>query len=72
MTHCFLLKKGFQVTAIDASEKMVEATRAYSHSGWAYQQGHMAFENYSLSKKFNGIWACASLHFMLRLKTVER
>ena len=56
VTHCFSLK-GFQVTAIDASEKMVEATRRTA----AVETHHMAFENYSLSKKFNGIWACASL-----------
>ena len=53
----FFAQKGFQVTAIDASEKMVEATRRIA----AVETHHMAFENYSLSEKFNGIWACASL-----------
>ena len=36
---------------------MVEATRRIA----AVETHHMAFENYSLSEKFNGIWACASL-----------
>lgn len=48
---------GYQVCAFDASEAMVNATTEY-----AGVETHLAtFDSFSSAKKFDGIWACASL-----------
>ena len=51
------LKKGFQVTAFDASAKMVEL--ASKQTGVAAFQ--MRFQELNYEQEFDGIWACASL-----------
>lgn len=51
------LKKGFQVTAFDASAKMVEL--ASKQTGVAAFQ--MRFQELKYEQEFDGIWACASL-----------
>ena len=51
------LKKGFQVTAFDASAKMVEL--ASKQTGVAAFQ--MRFQELNYEHEFDGIWACASL-----------
>ena len=51
------LRLGYEVVSIDASERMVEATR--SVTGADVQQ--MNFESAEFEREFDGIWACASL-----------
>ena len=51
------LQLGFEVVSIDASERMVEATR--SVAGGDVQQ--MNFESVDFEHEFDAIWACASL-----------
>jgi 2-polyprenyl-3-methyl-5-hydroxy-6-metoxy-1,4-benzoquinol methylase len=51
------LKKGFRVTAFDASAKMVEL--ASKQTGVAAFQ--MRFQELNYEHEFDGIWACASL-----------
>jgi len=48
---------GFDVTAIDASIAMVEATRSYA----TVPVQHCTFLQFTASVPFDGIWACASL-----------
>ena len=57
------LGRGYRVTSIDASQKMVHATTALT----AQKALRMAFEEVGFSEKFDGVWACASLlHVPLR------
>lgn len=51
------LKKDFQITAFDASAKMVEL--ASKQTGVAAFQ--MRFQELNYEQEFDGIWACASL-----------
>jgi SAM-dependent methyltransferase len=51
------LKKGFQVTAFDASAKMVELVSKQTDIV-AFQ---MRFQELNYEQEFDGIWACASL-----------
>lgn len=51
------LKKGFRLTAFDASAKMVELTS--KQTGVAAFQ--MRFQELNHEQEFDGIWACASL-----------
>jgi len=51
------LKKGFHVTAFDASLKMAEI--ASHQTGLVVDQ--MRFQDLSYDSEFDGIWACASL-----------
>ena len=57
------LGRGYHVTSIDASRKMVQAATALTA-----QKAHlMAFQEVGFSEKFDGVWACASLlHVSLR------
>ena len=50
-------RMGYEVVSIDASERMVEATR--SVTGGDVRQ--MTFESAEFEDEFDGIWACASL-----------
>ena len=51
------LGRGYHVTSIDASRKMVQAATALTA-----QKAHlMAFQEVGFSEKFDGVWACASL-----------
>ena len=51
------VRLGYEVVSIDASERMVEATR--SATGGDVRQ--MTFESAEFEYEFDGIWACASL-----------
>ena len=51
------LKRGYEVTALDASEAMVEL--ASQHIGRPVL--HMSFDQVRFREHFDGIWACASL-----------
>ncbi len=51
------LSMGFDVEAIDASEKMV--SYATNHTG--IQVKHEAFQDFNVVAKYDAIWACASL-----------
>jgi SAM-dependent methyltransferase len=51
------LGRGYQVTAVDASSRMVEA--ATRLSGQQVQQ--LAVEELDIESAFDGVWACASL-----------
>ena len=53
----FFIAAGFEVVAIDASSKMVEATRKLTGADCR----QMSFEELKLENDFDGIWACASL-----------
>lgn len=53
----FFLRKGYRVTAFDASEKMVE--KASQLTGLAVLQ--LQFQHVSFEMTFDGIWACATL-----------
>jgi len=53
----FFIAAGFEVVAIDASSKMVEATRKLTGADCR----QMSFEKLRLENNFDGIWACASL-----------
>lgn len=55
-TH-FFINNGFQVVAIDASSKMVAATREATGADCRL----MSFEDLKLENDFDAIWACASL-----------
>lgn len=58
------LDRGYAVTAVDASEKMVEATtRLTGVPALKLQFQQMDFEN-----RFDGIWACASLLHVPRVE----
>ena len=58
------LRLGYEVVSIDASERMVEATR--SVTGGDVQQ--MTFESVDFEHEFDAIWACASLLHVPRKK----
>jgi len=51
------LERGYEVTALDASEAMVEL--ASQHIGRSVL--HMSFDQVQFRERFDGIWACASL-----------
>ena len=53
----YFLDEGYEVTAIDASEKLVEL----SSNLIGQQVLHMRFEDINFKEEFAGIWACASL-----------
>ncbi len=52
-------KKGFQVTAIDASKELIKLASTWSPIEINYQV--MKFEEMNFEGEFDGIWACASL-----------
>ena len=58
----YFKQNGFQVVAIDASAKMVQATQRLS--GVDCRQ--MSFEHLAFEKEFNAVWACASLLHVAR------
>jgi SAM-dependent methyltransferase len=51
------LRLGYEVVSVDASERMVEATRSVT---WGDVR-QMTFESVEFEDEFDGIWACASL-----------
>jgi SAM-dependent methyltransferase len=51
------LERGFEITALDASETMVEL--ASQHIGRPVL--HMSFDQVQFRARFDGVWACASL-----------
>jgi SAM-dependent methyltransferase len=51
------LDRGYSVTAIDASEKMVEATNFLT----GISAVKLQFQQMEFANDFDGIWACASL-----------
>ena len=53
----FFINAGFEVVAIDASSKMVKATKKLTGADCR----QMSFEELKLENDFDGIWACASL-----------
>ena len=58
------LRAGFHVTAIDASPEMVRL--AADHTGLDVKL--MTFDDISWTERFDGIWACASLLHVARLR----
>jgi SAM-dependent methyltransferase len=58
-------KKGFNVTAVDASPELVE--KAKLHTGLDVRL--MRFEEIEFNNQFDGIWACASLLHVSRADT---
>lgn len=60
----FFITQGFNVIAIDASLKMVNATKKMTGADCR----HMSFEKLNLEKNFDAIWACASLLHVRRKK----
>jgi len=62
----FFIAAGFEVVAIDASSKMVEATRKLTGADCR----KMSFEDLSLENDFDAIWACASLLHVKRKNLV--
>ena len=60
----FFINQGFRVVAIDASLKMVNATKEMTGADCR----HMSFENLNLEETFDAIWACASLLHVRREK----
>jgi len=53
----YLLEKGFDVTAMDASEELCELARI--HIGYDVLQ--LSFAEMDFNEVFDGVWACASL-----------
>jgi len=53
----YFIKLGYDVVAFDASDKMVEISSKLIGK----KVYRMTFEDFSLDKNFDGIWACASL-----------
>lgn len=51
------LKRGYEVTACDASARMVELARQKT----GIQVAQLRFQDFSFVDQFDGIWACASL-----------
>ena len=51
------LDRGYQVTAIDGSKQIVDATTRLTRQPAI----HMRFQQMAFEDKFDGIWACASL-----------
>ena len=56
------LDRGYQVTAIDGSKRMVDATTRLT----GQPAIHMRFQEVEFEDKFDGIWACASLLHLSR------
>jgi len=63
----YFLDQGYQVTAIDGSKKMVAA--AAELTGLAVQQ--LQFDDMSYQHEFDGIWACASVLHVEKIKMME-
>lgn len=63
----YFKQSGFQVVAIDASAKMVQATQRFADVDCR----QMSFEHLSLEREFNAIWACASLLHIARDRLVS-
>jgi len=61
------LERGYEVTAMDASEAMVEL--ASQHIGRPVL--HMSFDQVQYEEQFDGVWACASLLHAPRLGLPE-
>jgi SAM-dependent methyltransferase len=61
------LERGYEVTAMDASEAMVEL--ASQHIGRLVL--HMSFDQVQYEEQFDGVWACASLLHAPRLGLPE-
>jgi SAM-dependent methyltransferase len=55
----FFARRGYRVTAFDASAEMV--ARARRRVGGMADVGQMAFDEVNWLDQFDGIWACASL-----------
>lgn len=53
----YFLDRGYQVTALDAAEEFVKIAR--QHTGHPIL--HMTFQEMTFQRKFDGIWAMASL-----------
>ena len=51
------LKRGYQVTSVDGSEKLCRIAEAYT----GQKVHHMLFDEISWQNEFDGVWACASL-----------
>lgn len=51
------LERGYEVTALDASETMVELASQYI----GRPVPHMSFDQVRFRERFDGVWACASL-----------
>lgn len=58
---------GYEVEAFDASKEMVDATRRRA----GVPTHHMSFQEIKLNRKFDGIWACASLLHVPRVELSE-
>jgi len=63
----FFINHGFKVVAIDASLKMVDATKKMTGADCR----HMSFENLNFEETFDAIWACASLLHVRREKLIS-
>jgi SAM-dependent methyltransferase len=53
----YFMDKSYEVVAIDASEKMVEATKRLANANVL----QLRFDQMKFENEFDGIWACASL-----------
>jgi SAM-dependent methyltransferase len=53
----YFMDKSYEVVAIDASEKMVEATKRLANAVVL----QLRFDQINFKNEFDGIWACASL-----------
>ena len=53
----FFIDRSYEVVAIDASTKMVEATKNVAN----VDVQKLRFDQINFEKEFDGIWACASL-----------
>ena len=53
----YFLQKGYDVTAVDASEKMVKLSSELTKNKTLY----LRIQDIDFQNQFDGIWACASL-----------
>lgn len=63
----YFLDRGYQVTAMDASEELVKMGRAYT----GHPILHMTFEEMAFREAFDGIWAMASLLHLSRPELLQ-
>ena len=63
----YFISRGHNVTAIDASEKMVE----YINNKYGEIAYNVTIEDFETNGKFDGIWACASLLHIDKSKLKE-
>lgn len=63
----YFLDQGYQVTAIDGSKEMVAASSKLT--GLTVQQ--LQFDDINYQHEFDGIWACASVLHVEKIKMVE-